>query len=52
MVKETVEKLLQCSKVKLQGHGQALALTVRKLLARLKFSKNGPNSKVMVQFVP
>ena len=58
--KKTFEKFLHCSKVQTQrswSHGQkcwylrrgvvkALALTVQKLLARLKFSKIELNSKV------
>ena len=35
------QEMLMCNK-------KALALTVQKLLARLKFSKNGSNSKVKV----
>ena len=43
---ETSRKIL--SQEMLMCNKKALALTVQKLLARLKFSKNGSNSKVKV----
>ena len=43
---DTSRKIL--SQEMLMCNNKALALTVQKLLARLKFSKNGSNSKVKV----
>ena len=43
---DTSRKIL--SQEMLMCNMKALALTVQKLLARLKFSKNGSNSKVKV----